>query len=103
MLYHIDCIYAGSSPPVGNRERLRHFPILAGLESADQSELSRLTVCLASAMSDITFSIDSFALLASVSLREPVSIHMPSVAVSPPVLSEATRIWLSSVVTSVGC
>ena len=43
---------------------MRHFGILAGLASADQSEFSRFDpeACLASAMSDINFSSDAFAI-----------------------------------------
>ena len=42
-------------------------------------------------------------LFASDSYLLPVSIHTPTVAVSPPVDSLATRSWLGSVVTCVGC
>jgi hypothetical protein len=42
-------------------------------------------------------------LFSSVSYREPVSIHTPTVAVSPPDASDAIRSWLGSVETWVGC
>ena len=60
-------LYAGISSPVGYRAMLRHFAILAGLASADQSERSRFTTAEwpAKAMRETSFNNDVFAAFAS--------------------------------------
>ena len=64
---HTGRLYAGISSPVGYRAMLRHFAILAGLDSADQSERSRLTTAEwpVNAMSETSFNKDAFAAVAS--------------------------------------